>query len=135
MRKVNMPQDALNFMQKIQEYGLLGYGWILILSMWAGTAKYLSSLNGKKPTFWGWLTETTISGFVGVVTAMTCQYYQLDFTIASAITGMAAYNGAHSLNIIASIIKKNPSYNMEIDIEESTAKTRLASKKVKDNGS
>ncbi|WP_375183165.1 phage holin family protein, partial [Marinobacter sp.] len=47
---------------------------LLLVSFWAGTAKYLTSLNGQKPTIFGWLSETCVSGFVGIIAAMTCQY-------------------------------------------------------------
>lgn len=104
-----MPQESLTFIQRVQEFGLLGYAWILILSLWAGTAKYLSSLNGKNPTFWGWMSDTVVSGFVGIMAAMTCQYYQVDFLITSAITGIAAHNGTRSLYLIGEVIKKGKS--------------------------
>lgn len=103
----NMPQDTLSFLQRIQEYGLVGYAWLFVLSIWAGTAKYLNSLDGDKPTFLGWLTESSVSGFVGVVAAMTCQYYQIDFMLTAAITGICAHNGTKSLSVISRLIKKN----------------------------
>ena len=102
-----MPQDSLNFLERVQEYGLLGYGWLFLISIWAGTAKYLSSLDGKKPTLMGWIIETCISGFVGMITAMTCQYYQLDFLLTSAITGIAAHNGARSLYLLSNFLKRH----------------------------
>lgn len=124
-----MPQDSLNFLQRIQEYGLLSYGWLLILSIWAGTAKYLDSLDGGKPTLMGWLSETCISGFVGVLAAMTCQYYQVDFLLTSAITGICAHNGAKSLSLIGHIIKKNsPLSNL---FNQPTAQTKPSKKRDK----
>lgn len=102
-----MPIESLSFLQRLEEYGILGYAWILIVSFWAGTAKYLTSLNGKKPTLLGWLSETCVSGFVGIISAMTCQYYQLDFLLTSAITGVCAHNGTRSLYLIGQILKKN----------------------------
>ncbi len=102
-----MPSDTLSFLQRLQEYGILGYAWILLVSFWAGTAKYLTSLNGQKPTIFGWLSETCVSGFVGIIAAMTCQYYQLDFLLTSAITGICAHNGIRSLYLIGEILKKN----------------------------
>lgn len=122
-----MPQDTLSFIQRIQEYGILGYAWILMISFWAGTAKYLTSLNGEKPTFLGWLTETCVSGFVGIIAAMTCQYYQLDFLLTSAITGICAHNGTRSLYLIGQILKKNtPILNQ---IQEEQVRVKIVSKK------
>ena len=102
-----MPNDALNFLQRLTEHGVLGYLWLLLISIWAGTARYVSALNGQRPTFWGWFTETIVSGFVGIITAMVCQYYQLDFVLTAAITGISAHNGTRSLYLIGQVIKKN----------------------------
>lgn len=105
-----MPHETLSFMQRLQEYGLLGYAWILLIAFWGGTVRYLTAVkNGEKPSFFGWITETIVSGFVGVIAAMVCQYFEIDFLLTAAITGIAAHNGARSLYIIAEIIKKNTS--------------------------
>jgi hypothetical protein len=131
----NMPQDSLSFLQRLQEYGVLGYLWLLIVSIWAGTAKYLSSLNGQKPTFFGWLSETVISGFVGVIAAMTCQYYQLDFFITSAITGICAHNGTRSLYLISEILKKNSNSLPRVATEPPSSAKLMARKKDSGNDS
>ena len=99
-------QETISFMQRVEEFGIFGYVWILIVSGWAGTARYLASLNGHKPTLLGWVTDTVISGFVGVMAASVCQYYRLDFLLTSAITGISAHNGARSLYIMGSLLKK-----------------------------
>lgn len=129
----HMPQDTLSFLQRIQEYGLLGYAWILLVSFWAGTAKYLTSLDGKKPTLLGWFTETCVSGFVGIIAAMTCQYYQLDFLLTSAITGICAHNGTRSLYLIGQLLKKNTPIISQM-IDEPT-KVKIANRKGDENDS
>ncbi len=128
-----MPSDTLSFIQRLQEYGILGYAWILLVSFWAGTAKYLTSLNGQKPTIFGWLSETCVSGFVGIIAAMTCQYYQLDFLLTSAITGICAHNGTRSLYLIGEILKKNTVGNSHQEIDGNLDNSILASKKGEDN--
>lgn len=107
MESFKMPNDTLSFLERVQEYGLFGYLWLLIISMWAGTARYLSGLNGEKPSFWGWLTENVISGFAGILAAMLCQYYRMDFLLTAAITGIAAHNSTRALYIIGQVVKKN----------------------------
>jgi hypothetical protein len=102
-----MPQDTLSFIQKIQEYGLIGYFWIIIISLWAGTVRYLTNLNGSKPTFLGWLTDAMVSGFVGVIAGLTCQHFQVEPSLSYALSGICAHNGTRSLNLITQIIKKN----------------------------
>ena len=116
-----MPADTtVTVLQRLQEYGFLGYGWILFLSFWAGTSSYLSGLNGDKPTVFGWLSETIISGFVGVVAAMVCQYYHLDFLLTSAITGISAHNGIKSLSVIGNLLKKNLAQSIPEDQNKSS---------------
>lgn len=129
-----MPQDTLSFLQRLQEYGILGYAWILLVSFWAGTAKYLTSLNGQKPTIFGWLSETCVSGFVGIIAAMTCQYYQMDFFLTAAITGICAHNGTRSLYIIGQLLKKNNSDLNRIVSEPSVDSARMTKKKEQDDG-
>lgn len=131
-----MPQDTLSFLQRLEEYGALGYAWILFVSFWAGTVRYLTSLNGKRPTIFGWLSETCVSGFVGIIAAMTCQYYQLDFLLTSAITGICAHNGTRSLYLIGDILKKNTTSLDRIASEHSVDEAaRMAKKKEQDNDS
>lgn len=130
-----MPQDTLSFLQRLQEYGILGYAWILLVSFWAGTAKYLTSLNGQKPTILGWLSETCVSGFVGIIAAMTCQYYELDFLLTAAITGICAHNGTRSLYLIGEILKKNQTTLNRIVSEPPVDNSaRMAKKKEQDDG-
>lgn len=122
-----MPDNTLSLLQRIEEYGLLGYAWILVIVLWGSTARYLGSLNGKKATFLGWLTETTICAFVGVVAGMVCQYYELDILLTAAIAGIAAHNGTRSLYFITNIIKKNTA---SIDgLMDEDLKTPVLSKK------
>ena len=129
-----MPQDTLSFLQRLQEYGVLGYAWILLVSFWAGTAKYLTSLNGAKPTLFGWLSETVVSGFVGIIAAMTCQYYQLDFLLTSAITGICAHNGTRSLYLIGELLKKKTVALSQIINESQPNQTiKLSKRKDKDD--
>lgn len=103
----NMPHDSLSLIQRIQEYGLLGYGWMIVLAVWAGTVKYIQSLNGDKPTLMGWLTETISCTFVGVVVGMTCEYYELDIMLTFVIVALASHHGTKALYIVGNILKKN----------------------------
>lgn len=127
-----MPHETMSFLQRLQEYGLLGYGWILLISFWAGTVRYLTSLKGRKPTICGWLTETCVSGFVGILTAMTCQHYGMDFLITSAVTGICAHNGTRSLYLVSELIKKNTSIDTA-PAAQRKAPERLAKREEKKN--
>jgi hypothetical protein len=115
MEDQRMPLESLTFLQRLQEYGILGYAWILLLSVWAGTVRYLTNLEGKRPTLFGWVTETIISGFVGIIAAMTCQYYGIDYLMTAALTGVAAHNGTRGLYVISQILKKNSKISIQLE--------------------
>lgn len=102
--------SKLEVIQKAQEFGLTGYGWLLFISFWAGAVRYLSSLNGKKPTLSGWLIESCVSGFVGMITALVCQYFALDFILTSALAGICAHTGTRSLYLVSEIISSKGSF-------------------------
>ena len=127
MERKNMPVESLTFLQRLQEYGLLGYGWILILSAWAGTVRYITALNGSKPTFFGWISEVVVSGFVGILAAMVCHYAELDYLVTAAITGIAAHEGTRGLYLVSSMLKKNSSYFGDSPLQD----YKLNSKQVK----
>ena len=101
-----MPQEQLTLLQRLAEYGVFGYLWLLFISLLGGTVKYITSLNGEKPTALGWFFETVTSGFVGIVAAMACQSFEVDFFLTSAITGICAHNGTRSIYLITAAIKK-----------------------------
>ena len=133
MRK-NMPMDNLSFLQRLAEYGIFGYLWLLVISIWGGTVRYISDIKrGNKPSFISWLYEACVSGFVGIITAMTCQYYQLDFLLTSAITGIAAHNGTRTLYVLAEIIKKNMTSHAVNELDP-LANQKLMAKKESENG-
>lgn len=101
-----MPHDKVDLIDKLSEYGVLGYIWLLIISIWGGSVRYIADIkNGKVPTFIGWFFEAVVSGFVGVVTAMICHYYQIDYLLTAALTGIAAHNGTRTLYLIAEKLK------------------------------
>lgn len=99
-----MPQDSFKFLSEIQSHGVLGYIHILLISLWAGAVRYLSQLSGGKFSFVTMLTEMIISGFVGVMAAMGCQYLELNFYATSVITGVCAHGGTRTLFIMRQLI-------------------------------
>jgi ABC-type uncharacterized transport system permease subunit len=103
-----MPGDSLNFIQRINEYGVWSYLIFLVISCWAGTVRFLLDVKqGKKPSFLNWIIETCVSGFVGLIFAIACQYYSVDILLTGVIVGIAAHNGTRSLYFLSNFIKKN----------------------------
>lgn len=81
--------------------------WVFfVVSIWAGTVRYLTELKGERFSFAGWMIEACVSGFVGIMTALICNYYTLPLTLTAAITGISAHNGTRSLYFITEAFKK-----------------------------
>lgn len=103
-----MPNESISFMQRIGESGVWSYLIFLIISCWAGTVKFLLDVkNGEKPSILNWFIETSVSGFVGFIFALACQYYKVDILLTGVIVGIAAHNGTRSLYFLSNFIKKN----------------------------
>jgi hypothetical protein len=102
MEKKDMPGEHIGIIQRIHEYGLLGWGFMLFMYAWAGTVR---TIERDKPTFWGWIADMIICGFVGLSIAMLCQYLELDYLLATVISCVVAHKGTNGLNIVWPLIK------------------------------
>jgi ABC-type uncharacterized transport system permease subunit len=126
-----MPNDSLSFLQRLSEYGVWTYFVFLIISCWAGTVKFLLDIKkGEKPSVINWFIETSVSGFVGFIFAMACQYYQVDVLLTGVIVGIAAHNGTRSLYFLSNFIKKN---TIDIDLGQEKQPAKVYSKKAEKN--
>lgn len=106
MSQQQMPSDGLTLLQKINEYGILNYLLIVALGVWAGTVKYLMKVRGGlTPSFFGWLTETSISGFVGLLVFLLTQYYNLDIELAVFVSCAAAHDGTRTLYFLTKTLR------------------------------
>lgn len=103
-----MPSEHLSFIQRLNEYGVWSYFMFFFIACWAGTVRFFIGVkNGNRPTFINWIVETTTSGFVGLICALACQYYEIDILLTGVIVGIAAHNGTRSLYLLTNVIKKN----------------------------
>lgn len=103
MSNPQMPQE---FIAKISEYGVWNYFLILIVAFWAGTTKTLVQIrNGEPPSFVVWITETSVSGFVGFLTYTLCQYNNTDMELSVVISGVCSYHGTKALAITGEMLK------------------------------
>ncbi len=127
-----MPSDTLSFLQRLQEYGIIQYAIMIAMGFWAGTVKYLMSLNGHRGKIKDWLIESFVCMFVGVITFMVGESYIESQTMLIAISTLSAHNGTRSLYLIGQILKKNtPILNQMID---EPTKVKLANRKGDQNG-
>lgn len=101
-----MPQDSISVFKQAIDMGVLNFLTLVFISIWAGMVRYFSQLKGKAPTFWGIALESFISGFVGVITALACASFELDFYLTAAVVGISAHNGTRSLTLIGEVITK-----------------------------
>ena len=78
-----------------------GYLWLMVMAVWGGTASYITRIRKSKMpfSFVELVGEWTISGFVGVVTALACYKLQFDFVTTAACTGIAGHMGARAIGM------------------------------------
>lgn len=104
MSKMAMPDNLI----KIAEYGLIHYLIMGLLSVWAATVRHLTNIkNGGEGGWVSWLIEVCISGFVGVLTGLLCQHFELDILITFVIVAVSAHTGTNTLILLKDAIIKS----------------------------
>jgi len=85
----------------------VGYAWFVFLAIWGGTASYISKLKKEKGNFSiaELLSEWSISGFSGIVTAYFCQSYGVGFYMTAALVAISGHMGGRTIYIIESIVE------------------------------
>ena len=102
--------DKLTFLQELHQLGFWGYIGMALLTVWAGTVRYFSSLKkGEKATLRGLSFEVMVSGFVGVLAGLVCEHYGLGSYISWAIIGLVAHKGTRSLYLVSNLMKASSS--------------------------
>ena len=107
--KKYMPNDHFNLLKDIPANGISGFLAAVVMSIWAGSVNYISSLNGKKFKIIDWLLTTITCCFVGIVTGLICKYFKLDPYLSLSVVSVFAYRGTQALETLWQIIKKNVS--------------------------
>ncbi|SRR5258708_14267553 len=74
---------------------------MVLLAIWGGVTSYLrkkknTGVNAFIPI--ELIEHLTVSGFTGVIVALLCKYYNLDFYISAAIVGMSGHMGSKVLD-------------------------------------
>lgn len=77
----------------------VAYFWFVVLALWGGTASYLSRMKQKKLPFSlaELLGEWLISGFSGIMTALICASYGVDYYLTAALAGVAGHMGGRGV--------------------------------------
>jgi len=97
-----MPEkDPLN-------YQLLTYGWVFILSTWAGIASYTRKIReGKRNfSFFQLVGEICISGFVGILTFFMCEAANIPQVMSAAIIGISAHMGSRAILMLETMTER-----------------------------
>jgi len=95
-----MNKDPLN-------YSIFTYLWVLILSIWGGTAYNIRKIREgklKRFSFSEWVGDIVISGFLGVITFWLCEYADIDPLLTAAIVGISSHQGTKGIAVIEDIL-------------------------------
>jgi hypothetical protein len=88
-------------------YGILTYLWVLILSIWGGTAHTIRKVRAgaiDRFSLSEWIGDCVISGFLGVITFWLCEYGELNQLLTAAIVGISAHQGTRGIMVLEKYI-------------------------------
>jgi hypothetical protein len=90
-------------------YDVLTYVWVLVLSVWGGTAHTIRKIRDghiKRFSLSEWVGDVTISGFLGVITFYLCEYGGIEQPLTAAIVGISAHQGTRGIVTLEHYIAK-----------------------------
>ena len=76
------------------------WAWVLVLSAWGGVVRNIRKIkDGEIPgfTFIELVYDIIVSGFVGVLTFLLCQYAGVDSVLSAILIGVSSHMGARAL--------------------------------------
>jgi len=96
-----MPEQSVGYLKSIVESGTC-YVLFMFMAIWGGTAAYMSRIkrSGSSFSLVELVGEWSISGFSGLVTALICQAYGVNFYITSAAVGISGHMGGRLIFIL-----------------------------------
>lgn len=94
--------ESSAFVEKLAQLPEISYLWLLILSIWGGTASYISRIRKNKMAFSviELVGEWAISGFAGVTTALLLSALHWDYVLIAAATGIAGHMGGRAIGLL-----------------------------------
>ena len=91
-------------------YSWLTYLWVVVLSAWGGTVRYLQSIKGTKVPLRKLLVDLTVGGstsiFVGVITFFFCEAANFEPLWTAVCVAVTGHMGAEALVIISNVVRK-----------------------------
>jgi hypothetical protein len=93
-----------NFITAFLQSGM-GYFWFLVLAIWGGTANYISRVrkDGMKFSTVELIGEWSVSGFVGIITALVCQAMEINMMMTYAMVGIAGHAGGRAIFVFETV--------------------------------
>jgi len=90
-------------------YNILTYLWVMILSLWGGTAHTVRKLRTgviKHFSLSEWVGDMVISGFLGVVTFYLCEYANVSPPLNAVLIAVSAHQGTRGIVTLEKYIAK-----------------------------
>jgi len=84
-------------------YSLVTYLWVLILSLWGGTAHTIRKVKMGIINHFSiseWIGDMVISGFLGVITFYLCEYANIVAPLNAVLVGIAAHQGTRGIVLL-----------------------------------
>jgi len=96
-----MPEQSVGYLKSILDSGTC-YVLFVLMSVWGGTAAYISRLkrSGRIFSLVELIGEWSISGFSGIVTGFICHAYGVDYYITLAAVGISGHMGGRLIFIV-----------------------------------
>jgi len=88
-------------------YAWFTYGWVLMVSVWGGVARYMKRVALGFSVKFSWhefIADITTSGFVGMVTFFICESAKIDRMMEAAIIGISAHMGSRALFLFEQLL-------------------------------
>jgi hypothetical protein len=84
-----------------EDFSLFTYMWVLGLSVWAGISShfYHMKIDNKAFSFFAFITDICISGFVGLLTFFFCEASNIEPLLTAVIVGISSHMGARAISL------------------------------------
>ena len=101
-----MNEEAKQIVEAVKDpltFHWLTYAWVVILSAWGGTVKFLNNLRGTSRTKREAISEFVIglitNTFVGVLTFYVCQAMEMDMLWSAVAISVNGYMGVKAIEL------------------------------------
>ena len=99
-----------------ENYDWVTYLWILIISLWGGTAHTIRKLRSgviKHFSISEWIGDMVIAGFLGVMTFYICEYANIETPINAVLIGIASHQGTKGIIAMEKYISKKLGFSID----------------------